>query len=161
MKYNRSDIRTQASSQLLKNTIPQSNFQIWCRTCKTGLNENRILLTHPKKLQWNQAGLKMAGKGWENYCGSEGEGGGSYSHRLYCAKFGLKILTPLNQVRVCRYAWGRAGGHYFIIHLSLLNLIQEQLFDHSPLWPIIQGIDLTLLHPFFCIHSLPSFFLLI
>ena len=28
--------------------------------------------------------------GWErNYCGSEGEGGGSYFHLLYCAKFGL------------------------------------------------------------------------
>ena len=40
---------TQAGSQFLKDTVPQSNFQIWCRTCKTGLNENQILLTHPWK----------------------------------------------------------------------------------------------------------------
>ena len=30
----------------------------------------------------------------------------------------VKIPTPLNQLRLCRYAWGRAGGHYFTLSSS-------------------------------------------
>ena len=62
----------------------------------------------------------MAGKGWENYCGSEGEGGGSFSHRLYCANFGLlwfewfesQKFRPiaLNQVQLYRYACRLGAG---------------------------------------------------
>lgn len=162
MKYKKSENKQVCS--FLKILSLNLIFKFGVELAKRGWMRIKYCSPTPEKITIKSGQIEH---GWErNYCGSEGEGGGSYFHLLYCDEFGLLWFEWFESWKFQPH-WinsdcvGMLGGHNFIIPLSLLNLIQEQLFDHSPLWPIIQCIGLTWFHPFSCIHSLSSFSLLI